>query len=203
MPLIVFVFHALIVFNIIVCASHVFCFLQGGRINGAACQCELRRPRSSRMVCPAVREPTVAEIFNEFTGSRQPQVPLGVRPLHLPHLERSWVSRNFPFTNTLSPIYRPRLIEQFELFSFRYLEEKDDIGQLLGFQLYFYQEPLKYIQPEVVEEEEEGEEEEEEAVGAVEDGEDNRKKRKKKKKKQKNTNNVGHETIMLWNHTCF
>jgi|TARA_B110000090_G_C13004598_1_gene301759 hypothetical protein len=95
------------------------------------------------------------------------------------------------------------LIEQFELFSFRYLEEKDDIGQLLGFQLYFYQEPLKYIQPEVVEEEEEGEEEEEEAVGAVEDGEDNRKKRKKKKKKQKNTNNVGHETIMLWNHTCF
>ena len=101
MPLIVFVFHALIVFNIIVCASHVFCFLQGGRINGATCQCELRRPRSSRMVCPAVREPTVAEIFNEFTGSRQPQVPLGVRPLHLPHLERSWVSRNFPFTNTL------------------------------------------------------------------------------------------------------
>ena len=96
------------------------------------------------------------------------------------------------------------MIEQFELFSFRYLEEKDDIGQLLGFQLYFYQEPLKYIQPEVVEEEEEGEEEEEEdAVGAVEDGEDNRKKRKKKKKKQKNTNNVGHETIMLWNHTCF
>ena len=95
------------------------------------------------------------------------------------------------------------MIEQFELFSFRYLEEKDDIGQLLGFQLYFYQEPLKYIQPEVAEEEEEGEEEEEEAVGAVEDGEDNRKKRKKKKKKQKNTNNVGHETIMLWNHTCF
>ena len=26
-----------------------------------------------------------------------------------------------------------------------YLPEMDDVGQLIGFQLYFYQEPLKYV----------------------------------------------------------
>ncbi len=58
-----------------------------------------------------------------------------------------------------------------------YLKEKNDFGQLLGFQLYFYQEPLLFIVPEVKES----------------DGEE---------VKNSDVEN-GHEKILLWNHTCF
>lgn len=58
-----------------------------------------------------------------------------------------------------------------------YLKEKNDFGQLLGFQLYFYQEPLLFIVPDVKES----------------DGEE---------VKNSDVEN-GHEKILLWNHTCF
>jgi hypothetical protein len=55
-----------------------------------------------------------------------------------------------------------------------YVEEEEDIGQLLGFELYFYQEPLIYTPID-------------KPTESTDDDDDK----------------VEHETILLWNHTCF